>query len=242
MRTVLSKVVLGAMITAVLLWIIVFALALTDVSGVLDMWAYILLIFITLPALAALLLLMNFIRRLLAGSVRYADRILFLFSTITTMVFAALTLIVAAIKIAHAFGCFDVESPYDVLYFDSALFRMLFAFAALALTAFLIGALMQFLIRKLQKETRPKLPGALRTTAIMLTAVISFAVLFIPNPSGTFNAGGSRIYHSVLYDVIDWNRTQEFDGTPFYEENQQMCIYWFPQNCYDYDDKWNLRH
>ena len=59
---------------------------------------------------------------------------------------------------------------------------------------------------------------------------------------GSYNDGGSQQYESVLYQVVDWNRTQEFDGTPFHEENQKMRIYFFPFNCYEYEAKWELNH
>ena len=54
--------------------------------------------------------------------------------------------------------------------------------------------------------------------------------------------GGSAIYEAVLYDAVRWNRTHYFDGTPFPTEAQRLRIYFFPYNCYTYEDRWELKH
>jgi len=57
-----------------------------------------------------------------------------------------------------------------------------------------------------------------------------------------WNDDGSEKYESLFYEVIDWNRTKEFDGTPFHEENQTKRIYIFPFSCYEYEAKWDFKH
>lgn len=81
----------------------------------------------------------------------------------------------------------------------------------------------------------------------VLCLLVCAAVLLVPKPDGRYNdggedGGGSAQYRAVLYDVVDWNRTHHFDGTPYPPEEQRMRVYFFPYNGYDYDARWALKH
>ncbi|MBQ8400916.1 MAG: hypothetical protein IJX14_03210 [Clostridia bacterium] len=81
----------------------------------------------------------------------------------------------------------------------------------------------------------------------ILCLLVCAAVLLVPEPDGSYNdggedGGGSAQYRAVLYDVVDWNRTHHFDGTPYPPEEQRMRVYFFPYNGYDYEAKWDLKH
>ncbi len=54
---------------------------------------------------------------------------------------------------------------------------------------------------------------------IVLSAVVLLAILFVPMPSGTLKDGGTKVYSSLTYKIVAWNRLYEgeiFDETKVY--------------------------
>ena len=240
MKKKASKIMLWIMLGIASVWAIFFLLCLSKVKDPLEFWAWGVLAIITGPAIAAVLAILGFVRYSMRNKNSDRDRILFRFSQITTITFAVLTLTAAAVRfLLNGDG---IRYPWSYIDLSSSMERMGLAFGASTLISLLVGFLCQFIIKSFNRDNQSKKAAIVRTIGISLTAVICLAILFVPNPSGSYNDGGSKKYESVLYEVIDWNRTQEFDGTSFYEENQKMRIYFFPFNCYEYEAKWGMRH
>ena len=238
MKQKASKVVLWTMIGIAVIWVI-FMLSCFTTEGILEFWAWGLLAIITAPAILAVIVILGYIRSTLNGS-KARDPVMYRFGMSMTIVFAVLTLAVVAIRLLLDGD--DVIYPWSYLSLSSSMEKMGLAFGAITLISLLIGSLSQLVIKRLARENELQKTAAVRTIGICLTVVICLAILFVPQPMGSYNDGGSQQYESVLYQVIDWNRTQEFDGTPFYEENQKMRIYFFPFNCYEYEAKWDMKH
>ena len=239
MRKKATAILAASMICLTALWII--ALAVIYISAADDAWG--LLGFVILLPYAAILLIgilsvLGCIRGVLVQK-EGSDRILSVFTAAAASVFGVLALVSMFVPLMID----NLDSPLaDSVHLDSVCSKMFFAFSTLCVLSALIGGLLNLFIRKTGTAKRPRLPVILRTTAISLVSVIAVLVLFVPYPAGSYNDGGSRIYEAVFYDIVDWNRTQHFDGTPFHEDGQRMRIYFFPENCYDYDMRWNARH
>lgn len=237
------KIITTTMIAVTVLWaiaILVFYIAaLDEVWGLL---AFVLIVPYFAPLLIGILAILGCVRSLLSEKQTGKLRRLSVFSTVTTTVFGVLSLTALFLRMCRGLDVYSDTNPLGMLYADGVLTRMTFAFATLTVLSALICGLARHLMGKFGTEARPRLPKIVRTTAIVFLSVISVCVLFIPYPAGSYNDGGSKIYEAVFYDIVDWNRTQHFDGTPFHEDGQRMRVYFFPENCYDYDMRWNLRH
>ena len=239
MKQKASKALLWTMIGIAVAWAI-FLLSCFTTEGILEFWAWGLLAIITAPAIFAIIVILGFIRGTLHGKRNEKDRIMHRFSMSMTVVFAVLTLIVVAVRLFLDGD--DISYPWSYLALSSSMEKMGLAFGAITLISLLIGGICQFVIKRIRHNGQLERAVNVRTIGICLTVAICLAILFVPRPMGSYNDGGSQQYESVLYQVVDWNRTQEFDGTPFYEENQKMRIYFFPFNCYEYEAKWELNH
>jgi len=239
MRQKASKALLWTMIGIAVAWAI-FLLSFFTTDGILEFWTWGLLAIITAPAILAIIVILGFIRGTLIGKSNEKDRIMHRFSMSMTVTFAVLTLIVVAVRLFLDGD--DISYPWSYLALSSSMEKMGLAFGAITLISLLIGWICQFVMKRISHNGKPERVVTVRTIGICLAVAICLAILFVPQPMGSYNDGGSQQYESVLYQVIDWNRTQEFDGTPFYEENQKMRIYFFPFNCYEYEAKWELNH
>ena len=218
----------------------IFLLSCFTTDGILEFWAWGLLAIIRAPAILAVIVILGFIRGSLNEKSKDKDRIMYRFSMSMTIAFALLTLIVVAVRLFLDGD--DISYPWSYLALSSSMEKMGLAFGAITLISLLIGWICQFVMKRISHNGKPERAVTIRTIGICLTVAICLAILFVPQPMGSYNDGGSQQYESVLYQVIDWNRTQEFDGTPFYEENQKMRIYFFPFNCYEYEAKWEMNH
>ena len=239
MKQKASKALLWTMIGIAVAWAI-FLLSCFTTDGILEFWAWGLLAIITAPAILAVIVILGFIRGSLNEKSKDKDRIMYRFSMSMTIAFALLTLIVVAVRLFLDGD--DISYPWSYLALSSSMEKMGLAFGAITLISLLIGWICQFVIKRISQNGQPERAVTVRTIGICLTLAICLAILFVPQPMGSYNDGGSQQYESVLYQVVDWNRTQEFDGTPFHEENQKMRIYFFPFNCYEYEAKWELNH
>ncbi len=238
-----KRILTISMIAVTVLWVI--AIAALYISALEEVWgllAFVLIVPYFAPLLIGILAILHCVRSILSEKQTGELGILNRFTTVTTTLFGVLSLVTLLLWLCRSWEVFSDTNPLGMLYADGVLTRMTFAFTALTLLCALIGGVGRIFIRKLSPTARPRLPQIVCTTVIVLFSVITLCVLFIPVPAGSYNDGGSKIYEAVLYDVVDWNRTQHFDGTPFHEDNQRMRIYFFPQNCYDYDKRWQLRH
>ena len=239
MRQKASKALLWTMIGIAVAWAI-FLLSCFTTDGILEFWAWGLLAIITAPAILAIIVILGFIRGTLNGKSNEKDRIMYRFSMSMTIAFALLTLIVVAVRLFLDGD--DISYPWSYLALSSSMEKMGLAFGAITLISLLIGTICQFVMKRIRHNGQPERAVTVRTIGICLTVAICLAILFVPQPMGSYNDGGSQQYESVLYQVVDWKRTREFDGTPFHEENQKMRIYFFPFNCYEYEAKWELNH
>ena len=239
MRQKASKALLWTMIGIAVAWAI-FLLSCFTTDGILEFWAGGLLAIITAPAILAVIVILGFIRGSLNEKSKDKDRIMYRFSMSMTIAFALLTLIVVAVRLFLDGD--DISYPWSYLALSSSMEKMGLAFGAITLISLLIGWICQFVMKRISHNGKSERVVTVRTIGICLAVAICLAILFVPQPMGGYNDGGSQQYESVLYQVVDWNRTQEFDGTPFHEENQKMRIYFFPFNCYEYEAKWELNH
>lgn len=237
-RMITVSMIAAAVLTVIAVIALYFA-ALDEVWGLL---AFVMIAPYFAPLLIGILAILDCVRSLLSEKQEGELQILNIFTTVMTTNFGCLTLTALCLHLCRSLDVFSDTNPLGMLYADGVLTRMTFAFAALTLLSAWIGRLFRLLICKFGTETRPHLPKILRSCAIVLVSAVTLCVLFLPMPAGSLNDGGSKIYEAVLYDAVDWNRTQHFDGTPFHEDEQRMRIYFFPENCYDYDRKWDLRH
>ena len=239
MKQKAKKIITISMIAVTVLWLI--AMAGVSIAAQDDPWGmlgFVVLLPYSAFFLIGILSILGCIRTILAPK-EGTDRILSRFTVTAASVFGLLALISMVLPPILD----EIDSPmFDMPYIGSVFSRMFLAFSALGILSALIGSVFGILIRKLRSDERPRLPFRLRTTAICLVSIITVLVLLVPYPAGSYNDGGSKIYEAVFYYVVDWNRTQQFDGTPFHEDEQRMCVYFFPENCYDYDMRWNLRH
>lgn len=239
MKSKVSKILLWAMIAITAAWVI-FLFTYFSTDGILEFCAWGLLAIITAPAMIAVLVLLGIIRSSINGKNKEHDPIMYRFSMGMTVAFAILTL--TAVAVRFLLDGDMVHYPWSYLALSSAMEKMGLAFGAITLISLLVGVVCQFIMKRLSQDTQARKRGTVRTIGICLTVAICLAILLVLQPMGSYNDGGSKQYESVLYQVIDWNRTQEFDGTPFYEENQNMRIYFFPFNCYEYEAKWEMQH
>lgn len=235
-----SKVLLWVMVGIAVIWAAFLLSFLITTDSPLEFWAWGLLAVITAPAVIAILVILGYIRSSLNGKSEERDQIMFCFSMSMTIAFAVLTLIAVATR--FLLDGDNIAYPWSYLSFSSSLEKMGLAFGAITLFSLLVGVVCQFVIKRFIRKNQAQSAPIVRIIGICLTMAICLAILFVPQPMGSYNDGGSQQYESVLYQIIDWNRTKEFDGTPFYEENQQARVYFFPFNCYEYEAKWEMKH
>lgn len=169
-----------------------------------------------------------------------ADR----FCAVLSFVFAVLGVFLCLFWVyLHQADAPALPEEYSSLLFSGQIQEMSMAAAGLALLP--LG--MDFLHRKLAVRFSLCRRKGWHTGRRILCVLLCCAVLLVPNPGGSYNdggedGGGSAIYEAVLYDAVRWNRTHYFDGTPFPTEAQRLRIYFFPYNCYTYEDRWELKH
>lgn len=240
MKNRASKVLLWVMIGIAVVWAVFLLSFLITTDNPLEFWAWGLLSVITAPAVIAILVILGYIRSSLNGKSKERDQAMHRFSMSMTIAFAVLTLTVVAVR--FLLDGDNISYPWSYLSISSSMEKMGLAFGAITLLSLLVGVICQFVIKWLARKNQAQSAPIVRTIGICLTAAICLAILFAPQPMGSYNDGGSQQYESVLYQIIDWNRTKEFDGTPFHEENQQTRVYFFPFNCYEYDAKWEMKH
>ncbi len=166
------------------------------------------------------------------------------FSAVLSLVFALICIIASAYHFTMDVFDWEYLNKYTQSWYTTAFLEKLsFASACLALLPWFAD----FLGRQYSRRWTKPSPKVVKTVRNVLCCLISAAVLLLPRYTGRYNDGGksgegSRHYEAVLYEVIDWNRTHEFDGTPRPVEEQRMRVYFFPYNCYDYEAKWALKH
>ena len=239
MKQKASKVLLWVMIGIAVIWAI-FLLSYFCTDGILEFWAWGLLAVITAPAFVAVIVILGMIRSSLHDKDKEQDPIMYPFCMSMTVAFAVLTLI--AVVTRFLLDGDKITYPWSYISLTSSMEKMGLAFGAITLISLLIGVLCQLVIKRFVRENKSQKAATIRAIGICLTVAICLTILFVPQPRGSYNDGGSQQYESVLYQVIDWNRTQEFDGTPFHEANQKTRVYFFPFNCYEYEAKWEMRH
>jgi len=109
------------------------------------------------------------------------------------------------------------------------------------------GLLVRFVIlrlvgtREIEREARPLRRVKTAITAAVITVTVA-CLLFVPFSTIHYGDGGTEMTQALTYTVMNWNRTQTWDGDPVNEPNQRTRIYWFPHNFKNYDELWNMKH
>ena len=187
------------------------------------------------PPLFALLIVIDcFYHSTFSERHKHTDVILYELTTVLAATFGAASmtvLVMLAFRILSLIsGAFTNEVP--------VLLRMSAAFALLFVLVIGIGWFFCRLIRIRSTE----IASRLRTAAVITMLAAALCVLMIPIQTDTYNDGGTRVYSAVLYDVVDWNRIPQPNGTQRADGAQEIQVYFFPENCYDYDTKWTTRY
>jgi len=187
------------------------------------------------PPLFALLIVIDcFYHSTFSERHKHTDVILFELTTVIAAVFGASSMtvwVMLAFRILSMIsGAYTNEVP--------VLLRISAAFALLCVLVIGIGWFFCHLIRIRSTESASRL----RTAAVIMMLAAALCVLLIPIQTDTYNDGGTRVYSAVLYDVVDWNRIQQPNGTQRGDGTQGIQVYFFPENCYDYDTKWTTRY
>lgn len=168
------------------------------------------------------------------------------------------SLIFASVAIVFAFASELIDSSYireplSFLTLTSKIRAFAFAFLIFSVASLAINAAAQFFITLSRKYRKIGAKAArteklIKRVAYILACIIIATVLFVPYGKARYNDGGgvhehgSVYYEAVMYDIIVWDRTHEFDKTPRPYEKQQTRIYFFPFSCYSYTGKWELKH
>ncbi len=154
-------------------------------------------------------------------------------------VFAIVLAVLALVSMAGQY-LLDPTYPWSATELFGKLQKLSFAFGVLSLLPLAAGGI----VKRIASDKK-----WIRVCATCLTVCITLAVLLVPTRAGSYNDGGgipeqgSKIYEAVLYEIVVWNRTHEFDGTPLaITEQQHTRIYFFPFDCYSYDGKWEMKH
>ncbi len=233
---IINRIMLALLLIYCILFAVFFLLSLDDAWA---LFAIGVMAVLAAPAFIALQVILLYLRyRFRRRSAANQNSPLAAFAHTWALASALITLALTAAYIV--ISNMDIAPPFSAAYLSSRLTAMMLAFGALTLVPLLIGRIFGWLMRR--NAASPKRISRLRGTAILLCALIFVGVLFVPQPAGSYNDGGSRIYEAVLYEAVDWNRTQHFDGTPRPEEEQHLRVYFFPFNCYTYTAKWDLMH
>ena len=67
----------------------------------------------------------------------------------------------------------------------------------------------------------------------VIVVISLLAILFVPIPTGTLNDGGTRVYSTLTYKIVVWNRTTD-DG--IYENTK---VYFGEDRFQNVDELWN---
>lgn len=168
------------------------------------------------------------------GTREVADKAFDRFASILTIVLAVL----AIVSMAGQY-LIDPAYPWSATDLFAKLQKMSLAFGVLSLLPFVAG----WIVKKIGRDKKQ-----ISVCAACLTVCITLAVLLVPNQRTRYNDGGgipargSERYEAVLYEIIIWDRTHEFDGTPVEQVEQHTRVYVFPFDCYEYKAKWDMKH
>lgn len=73
---------------------------------------------------------------------------------------------------------------------------------------------------------------------------VLLATLFLPIPKGTLNDGGTRVYKSLTYTLVCWNKylatPQNEQGTSSGYFYNNTSVFWFPDSAKDINELWHL--
>ena len=188
---------------------------------------------VAVPVLAATLGVKHLLQSR-EGTREVADKKFDRFASVLTIVLAVLALLSTAGQYL-----LDPTHPWSAADLFTNLQIMSMFFGGMSVFPLVIG----WILCKLKRDKR-----WLRVCAICLTLCITLGVLFVPTQSGKYNDGGgipqsgSWYYKAMLYEVIVWDRTHEFNGTPVEPTEQHTRVYFFPFNNLDYKQKWEMKH
>lgn len=79
-------------------------------------------------------------------------------------------------------------------------------------------------------------------TTIIVTLSIAF-ILFFPFPQGAYKDGGTRVFRSLTYKLVIWNKhTVELDekGKCTVSVYRHTSIYWFPDCNKSIGELWEI--
>ena len=79
---------------------------------------------------------------------------------------------------------------------------------------------------------------------IIIFAIILILIIpFVPIPAGSFDDGGSRMYRSLTYTAVAWNRLySEVDenGNSDNSVYKKLSVFWYPDNRENINSLWKM--
>ena len=83
------------------------------------------------------------------------------------------------------------------------------------------------------------------TKRLIILGLALVLILFLPIPIGTLDDGGTRIYASLTYKIVKWNRLTSVyvDGNiEKIDTYSKTSVYFFPDNFKSVDELWDIEH
>ncbi len=154
---------------------------------------------------------------------------------------SVLTVVLAALALVSMAGQYwiDPAYPWSATELFGKLQKLSLAFGVLSLLPLAAGGI----VKKVGKDKK-----WIRVCVACLTVCTILAVLLVPTQRTHYNDGGgnpahgSERYEALLYEIVVWDRTHEFDGTPVEQVEPHTRVYIFPFDSYEYKAKWDMKH
>ena len=74
----------------------------------------------------------------------------------------------------------------------------------------------------------------MKKNKIIIFAIILILIIpFVPIPAGSFDDGGSRMYRSLTYTAVAWNRLyseEDENGNSDNSVYKKLSVFWYPDN------------
>ena len=83
------------------------------------------------------------------------------------------------------------------------------------------------------------------TKRLIILGLALILILFLPIPIGALDDGGTRIYASLTYKIVKWNRLMSVyvDGNiEKIDTYSKTSVYFFPENFKSVDELWDIEH
>ena len=79
---------------------------------------------------------------------------------------------------------------------------------------------------------------------LFTTVILVIVILFVPFSGNIYEDGGTRIYCSLTYKIVKWNRMDSAHGENGAIERidiyNESSVYWLPHNFKSIDELWEM--